>query len=107
MRKPKYFNIKHDRNAPIEIDLHIEELLDTTAGMTNKDILDYQLETFRRVLRENQSRHGQRIVFIHGKGDGILRAALKSELERKSDHYSFQDASFQRYGFGAMLVIVR
>jgi len=106
-RKRRIFNPQTDRNAPIEVDLHIEELLETTAGMSNKDILDYQIETFRRVLRENQNRHGQRIVFIHGKGDGVLRAALKGELERKTDHYTFQDASFQRYGFGAMLVIVK
>lgn len=106
-RKSRFFGSKPDASAPVEVDLHIEELLETTAGMTNKDILDYQIETFRRVLRENQNRHGQRIVFIHGKGDGVLRAALKSELERKTDHYSFQDASFQRYGFGAMLVIVK
>jgi len=106
-RRSRFYATKPDRNAPIEVDLHINELLETTAGMSNKDILDYQIETFRRVLRENQNRHGQRIVFIHGKGDGVLRAALKSELERKTDHYSFQDASFQRYGFGAMLVIVK
>lgn len=94
-------------DEPIEVDLHIEELVETTTGMSNADILDYQLETFRRVLRENQTRHGQRLIFIHGKGDGTLRAALARELARKTDHYSWQDASFRRYGFGAMLVIVR
>lgn len=105
--KRSRFSFPKSADAPLEIDLHIEELLETTAGMNNADILQYQLETFRRVLRENQTHHGMRIVFIHGKGDGVLRAALKNELNRKTDHYSYQDASFQRYGFGAMLVIVK
>lgn len=105
--KRSRFAFPTSASAPLEVDLHIEELLETTAGMNNADILEYQLETFRRVLRENQTHRGMRIVFIHGKGDGVLRNALKKELDRKTDHYSYQDASFQRYGFGAMLVIVK
>lgn len=95
------------RDDIVEVDLHINELLDNTNGMTNAEILDYQMETFRRKLNEYATKKGQKIVFIHGKGDGVLRAAIRKELDRKSDHYVYQDASFQKYGFGAMLVIVR
>lgn len=93
--------------APLEVDLHIGELLETTAGMSNADILEHQLDVFRKTLDANRGQRGRRIVFIHGKGDGVLRAALKKELERRTHDFSFQDASFQRYGFGAMLVIVK
>ena len=92
---------------PLEVDLHIDALLDTTAGMSPADMLEYQVSTFNRVLEENKGKHGTRMVFIHGKGDGVLRAALQRELSKQRSAFLWQDASFQRYGFGAMLVIVR
>lgn len=92
---------------PLEVDLHIDALLETTAGMSPADMLDYQVSTFNRVLEENKGKHGTRIVFIHGKGDGVLRAALQRELTKHRSAFLWQDASFQRYGFGAMLVIVK
>lgn len=92
---------------PLEVDLHIDALLDTTAGMSPADMLEYQVSTFLRILDENKGKHGTRIVFIHGKGDGVLRSALQRELSKQRSAYVWQDASFQRYGFGAMLVIVK
>ncbi|MBO4445148.1 MAG: DUF2027 domain-containing protein [Bacteroidaceae bacterium] len=107
MPKPARKESRFKRDDVVEIDLHISELLDNTNGMSNAEILDYQLETFRRALNSYAGKKGQKIVFIHGKGDGALRAALRKELDRKTDHYVYQDASFQKYGFGAMLVIVK
>ncbi|MCM1320377.1 MAG: DUF2027 domain-containing protein [Muribaculaceae bacterium] len=91
---------------PIEIDLHINELVDTTAGMQNADMLNLQLDTVRRVMKENQRRLGQKIIFIHGKGDGVLREAVRSLLRREWSACELQDASFREYGFGATLVTV-
>ncbi len=90
----------------IEVDLHIEQLLDTTAGLTNTDIINVQLKEFRRVMDENVKRHGQKIVFIHGKGEGVLRKAVLDELKHKYKNCEAQDASFREYGFGATLVTV-
>ena len=39
------------------------------------------------------------IVFIHGKGDGVLRKAILQELKYKYKNYESQDASFREYGF--------
>ena len=91
----------------IETDLHIRELLDTTAGLSNADILNYQLEKFREVMDVYKNKKGQKLVFIHGKGDGILRNAIINELRTKYKNAYFQDASFREYGFGATLVTVR
>jgi hypothetical protein len=91
----------------IEIDLHIGELLDDTHGMSNAEILDYQLTKFRQVMEENKYKREQKIVFIHGKGDGVLRKAILDELKRKYKHCRFQDASFQEYGFGATMIIIK
>lgn len=91
----------------IEVDLHIHSLLDTTAGMSNADMLAYQMEVFHKTLAENKNRRGQKIVFIHGKGEGVLRKEIEKELKSKYKNYYFQDASFREYGFGATMVTIR
>lgn len=95
---------KSDRNALIEVDLHATELLDTLAGLSAKDILDYQLKVFRDTMNEHLRERGRRIVFIHGKGDGVLRNALLRELRKAYKQCRYQDASFREYGFGATMV---
>ncbi|MGN0087075.1 MAG: DUF2027 domain-containing protein [Alloprevotella sp.] len=90
----------------LEVDLHADSLLDTTAGMDSKAILDYQMQTFRRVMDENRRHTGRRIVFIHGKGDGVLRRALLDELRHSYKSCRSQDASFREYGYGATMVVI-
>ncbi len=90
----------------IEIDLHAHELLDTTAGMDNATILGYQLDTVRKTMTEHSRRKGQKIVFIHGKGEGVLRKAVHDLLSKEFPASTQQDASFAEYGFGATLVTI-
>jgi hypothetical protein len=94
-------------NPIVEIDLHINQLLDSTDGMSTVEMLNYQLTKFHEILKQYTGKKGQKIVFIHGKGEGILRAAIEKELKTKYKSYVFQDASFQEYGFGATMVKIR
>ena len=105
--QPARVQPKRDKDAPVVVDLHAHELLDTTAGLESTDILNYQLETFRNTLKLYEKRKGQKIVFIHGKGEGVLRRALVNDLQYRFKHYSYQDASFQEYGYGATQVTIR
>ena len=99
---------KHDKTpSVIEVDLHIDELIDSKAGLSNTDMLNVQLREFNRVMAENVKRKGQKIVFIHGKGEGVLRNALLKELRLKYKQCDVQDASFREYGFGATQVTIR
>lgn len=98
---------KKQSNPVIEIDLHIDELIDTTAGLESGDILDYQLTKFRQIMDENKNKKGQKIVFIHGKGNGVLKNALLDELKTKYKNAYYQDASFREYGFGATMVTIK
>jgi hypothetical protein len=91
----------------IEIDLHINQLLDNTKGLTPSDMLNYQLDTFRQALARYAGQKGQKIIFIHGKGDGVLRSAIEKELKSVYKQYPYQDAPFLEYGFGATLVMIR
>jgi dsDNA-specific endonuclease/ATPase MutS2 len=87
--------------------LHADALLDTTDGMQPIDILNYQLTKFRETLNENADKKGQRIIFIHGKGEGVLRNAIINDLRYRYKKYTYQDASFQEYGYGATQVTIK
>lgn len=95
------------RGETIVTDLHIEELLETTAGMSNADILGCQIEEFRKVMDANLKHRGQKLVFIHGKGEGVLRQAVLKELKHRYKGHDVQDASFREYGFGATQVTIK
>lgn len=102
------FQLKHRGNDDIVVvDLHAHELLDTTTGMSAIDILNFQLQKFRDTLQQYKDKKGQRIVFIHGKGEGVLRRALINDLNYQYKKYQYQDASFQEYGYGATQVTIR
>jgi hypothetical protein len=96
-----------EKNGCLEVDLHIGALLDTTAGMDNGDMLRYQLDTFRKTMETYRQCSGKKIVFIHGKGEGVLRKAILDELKAHYAGCQWQDASFRQYGFGATMVTIR
>lgn len=91
----------------LEVDLHINELVDTTAGMSNADMLQMQMDKFHAILEEYKNKKGQKIVFIHGKGEGVLRKEIEKQLKTRYKTHYFQDASFREYGFGATMVTIK
>lgn len=93
-------------NDILEVDLHAHELLDTMIGLAPKDILDYQLKVFADTMNAHAGERGRRIVFIHGKGDGVLRKSILKLLQRQYPAARYQDASFREYGFGATMVTI-
>lgn len=106
-RKPQPLIKRGGGQEILEIDLHISEWLDDTKGMSNAEILTYQLDKFREVMEKYKTRREQKIVFIHGKGDGVLRKALLEELRKRYTACKSQDASFQEYGFGATMITIK
>lgn len=106
--KPNYKrSLSKGKNEPIEVDLHTAEILENTAGLSNADILEYQLKIFRDTMVQYGKKKGQRIVFIHGKGEGVLKNAIINEIRKNFKSTTYQDASFQEYGFGATMVTIR
>lgn len=106
-KKGNPFLNKRKNDDIVVVDLHANSLLDTTAGMSSSDILSYQIEKFHEILDKYKSDKGRRIVFIHGKGEGVLRHAIVHELQYKYKKYQYQDASFLEYGYGATQVTIR
>lgn len=95
-----------DKNQPVVVDLHADALLDTTQGMSSADILQYQLDVFHKTIEEYKKQKGTKIVFIHGKGEGVLRRAIVHELTYRYKQLKYQDASFLEYGYGATQVTI-
>lgn len=98
---------KPEAEEPLVVDLHIAELIDSTAGLSNADMLNLQIDKFREVMDANLRHPGKKIVFIHGKGEGVLRQALLKELNYRYKGHEVQDASFREYGFGATQVKIK
>jgi dsDNA-specific endonuclease/ATPase MutS2 len=101
--KPRSF-VKEKKNKKdefvLEIDLHIEKLVPNKRGMSNYDILNIQTETIKRQMDFALKNRIPKVVFIHGVGEGVLKAELDFLLGRY-DHVTFQDANYQKYGLGA------
>ena len=64
----------------LSVDLHIEAI-PGGRNVPQGQQLQFQIETFRRVIRENLHHKGMTITFIHGIGDGTLKAAIRKELD--------------------------
>ena len=90
----------------LEVDLHIEKLVPSKRGMSNYDILTLQMETAKRQLDFAIKNRMPKVVFIHGVGEGVLKADLDFLLGRY-DNISFQDANYQKYGLGATEVYIK
>ncbi|WP_373056052.1 Smr/MutS family protein [Zunongwangia sp. H14] len=106
-KKKKSARVKpKERNAPpMEVDLHIEKLTRSTRGLNNHEMLNLQLDTARRQLEFAMSKRIQKVVFIHGVGEGVLKAELDYLFGRYAN-VKFYDADFQKYGLGATEVYI-
>lgn len=91
-------------NVIKEVDLHIHQLIDSEIGMNNFDKLSLQLKVARKELESAISKKHPKIIFIHGRGAGVLKNELISLFSKYSVDY--HDASYIEYGQGATEVII-
>ena len=64
----------------ISIDLHIEKIPSGYEAPKGFE-LPYQLQYFKSILHKYMKHRGIKISFIHGVGDGILRDAIRKEID--------------------------
>ncbi|MCB0790141.1 MAG: Smr/MutS family protein [Flavobacteriales bacterium] len=96
-----------DRGVPLressdtmEVDLHLEELLDDHRRMSDGEKLEYQIRYFERMLNTAIREKKRRMIVIHGVGEGVLREEVRKVLAYY-EHVRFDDADPRRYGSGA------
>lgn len=88
-----------------EIDLHIEELVDSYKNLTNAQILNIQTERFEREMEYCLSNGIKKLIAIHGVGNGKLKQEILSIL-KSIDGVSYYDASYKHYGYGATEILI-
>jgi hypothetical protein len=84
----------------MEIDLHIEALLDNFRNLSNAEILNVQLTALRNAMDKALAMDYHRLIVIHGVGEGILRSAVEEVLSEYQG-VEFFDANYKEYGLGA------
>ena len=104
-KKVSSFLDKHKVDDKIaEVDLHITELVESTVGMSNSDMLNLQMDYFKKCMDQALVEKLYKVIFIHGIGNGILKNELHRYL-RGITEVQFYDASYARYGRGATEVV--
>lgn len=99
--KNKDANNLNRKGEFMEVDLHIHELVDKHEHMANSEIVAIQLEHFERMLRIAENKKIKRVIFIHGVGQGVLRAEIRKMLHEYYPNCEFHDAPYTEYGYGA------
>jgi dsDNA-specific endonuclease/ATPase MutS2 len=98
-------HISNDPSAEMEINLHIEELLDSYKGMSNGEIIQVQLKHFQQALDKAINEHYRKLVVIHGVGNGRLKGEVRNILS-SYNNLKHHDASYSKYGFGATEILI-
>ncbi len=94
------------KNA-LEVDLHIENLSKTYWRLSDIEIFELQIKTFEQELDQAIAKGLDEIVFIHGIGEGKLKAALHQKLNGHRNINYFENASANIYGTGATFVSIK
>lgn len=93
-------NSRKSRTKMWEIDLHIENILSEYRHLTNTEIMLKQMMEFKTFFNRAIANKIQKIVVIHGVGEGVLKNEIRTFLSRQ-DNIEFYDANYSDYGKGA------
>lgn len=84
-----------------EIDLHIEKLSDAASLMDSGEILAFQLRHFEKAMDTALLEQTEKLIVIHGVGNGVLRNEIHRRLASNLHIRYFKDARREKFGYGA------
>jgi hypothetical protein len=87
------------------VDLHIGELLDNILGLSSHDMLNTQIDYFKKTLESAMKNDYSKVTYIHGVGNGVLKNNIIKELENYTNTEN-QMASISKFGVGAIDVMI-
>lgn len=90
-----------------EIDLHIEKLRDDHHFLEADEILQIQLNHFQNALDAAVVHHFDKMVFIHGSGNGTLRDKIHKLISKNPHIKTYMDARKEKFGYGATEVVFK
>lgn len=89
----------------IEVDLHLEELVDHADKVQPADALKIQIDAVGKALSDALVNHASSLILIHGVGAGKLKKEVHDLLRRTHHVKTFGPGDPKRYGNGATKVI--
>jgi dsDNA-specific endonuclease/ATPase MutS2 len=93
--------------AVSEVDLHIEKLRDDYQFLSADEMLDIQLNTFKKALDAAVVHKLPAITFIHGVGNGTLKNHIHKAAGKHPHVQTFMDARKEKFGYGATKLILK
>lgn len=105
-KEPSLIDKHRTARGEAVVDLHIGELLDNIAGLSSKDMFHVQLDYFRKTLDSAIEHEYEKVTFIHGVGNGVLKQAIINALEAYEGTAN-RMASLSKFGVGAIEVLVK
>lgn len=100
-RKKRHRYLRKNKNIPfMEVDLHIEKLVPPNKELDNFEMINIQLDAARGQLEFAIRNRIPKVIFIHGIGEGVLKAELRTLLNRYSQ-VQYYEADYYKYGGGA------
>lgn len=94
---------KREDPQVMEVDLHLQELIDDERHLTDGEKLRFQLDYFERMLNTAIRERKRKLIVIHGVGEGVLREEVRKMLQFY-EGCRFDDADPRRYGYGATAI---
>lgn len=87
----------------MEIDLHLDKLVEDEGRLSDGEKLRFQLDFFERRLNTAIRERKKRVIVIHGVGEGVLREEVRKMLQFYTG-LRFDDADPRQYGHGATAI---
>lgn len=89
-----------------EIDLHLENLVEFPNRIENANKINIQVSHFKRCFAEAIELKIQKLIVIHGIGEGVLKSAIR-DYTGGYENVEIHDASYKKYGRGATEIIIK
>ncbi|MET4081318.1 hypothetical protein ABIB40_001264 [Pedobacter sp. UYP30] len=109
--KESFFKGKDEKkivSAPLqEVDLHIEKLRNDYQFLKPEEILQIQMAEFERNLEAAIVHKFEKIIFIHGSGNGTLRNKIHRIVSGNAQVKTFMDGQKEKFGYGATEVFLK
>ena len=90
-----------------ELDLHIEKLRDDHDFLDKQEMMQIQLDCFRKNLDAAIVHKLESIIFIHGVGNGSLRYEIQKIITKHPQVKTYMDAQKEKFGYGATEVFFK
>jgi hypothetical protein len=90
----------------LEIDLHLEELVEFPMRLDDWQRLHTQMQHVKKCMEAALNQRYRKLVFIHGVGQGVLKSEIRTYL-LQFENIVVKDADYKEYGFGATEVVIK